>query len=390
MKKVLFLASLALATCNFADAQKANVRQAENLLILKKFDDAKKAIDEAMQHEKTQDLPETYLVAAEVYTNIAPSAGAECFTKAQEFVGKAIKLDEEGGPKGKKKFKALKDIMKKSAELAALAEKLGADAWGLQNYGLSRDAFLAATFFNTKTENYVEASDTVFVLNAGLASMQAQDYKTGAECMLRASKFKCGGPLTVLRANYCYSMLKDSANMEAVLKAGVELYPNATDIINTLINLYLGSNRNDDALNYINAAIQKDPSNPQYYFARGCIYEKQDVEKAIADYNKSVELDPKLFNAYYNLAIVYYNRGLEMRTAASSERDPKIYDAKMAEAKSVFSGPAKGFMEKAVTNAPDKERKLDALRTLRTIAYQVSESYYEEVSKQYNEVMSAQ
>ena len=76
---------------------------------------------------------------------------------------------------------------------------------------------------------------------------------------------------------------------------------------------------------------------------------------------------------------MYYNMGLARNSDASNERDINKYNAIKNEVKQIFS-KAEGPMSKAVEVAPNKDRKLEALRTLRTIAYQIDEKKYAEVS----------
>ena len=82
MKKVLFLAGAALLSLSVS-AQNSKIKQAENMLILKQWDEAKKSIDEALQHEKTKDEPMTYVTAADVYISLAANGNSEdCHAKS--------------------------------------------------------------------------------------------------------------------------------------------------------------------------------------------------------------------------------------------------------------------------------------------------------------------
>ena len=63
-------------------------------------------------------------------------------------------------------------------------------------------------------------------------------------------------------------------------------------------------------------AIQKDPKSARAFFNRGWAYRMRgEWEKAIADFTRAIELDPKLLAAYYKLA-----RGFR---AAAKSRNPK-------------------------------------------------------------------
>src|SRR5690554_7766656 len=75
----------------------------------------------------------------------------------------------------------------------------------------------------------------------------------------------------------------DSSKMAANLRRGFELYPDDDRILTTLINHYLSTEQNEEALNYLNAALEKDPNNPSFYNARGVLYDlSKEYEKAEA------------------------------------------------------------------------------------------------------------
>jgi tetratricopeptide (TPR) repeat protein len=158
--------------------------------------------------------------------------------------------------------------------------------------------------------------------------------------------------------------------MEKTLKYGFQKYPESKDVLTTLIQYYLSAQRSSEALVYLNQAIEKDPTNVQYYFARGCLNEKIDVEKAIEDYNIALEKDPKFFNALYNLGVVYYNKGIEIMNVASGERDNKKYDALVKQANDQFMKSAP-YLERAVEATDSKENKKYSLDALKSIYYRL-------------------
>jgi tetratricopeptide (TPR) repeat protein len=55
--------------------------------------------------------------------------------------------------------------------------------------------------------------------------------------------------------------------------------------------------------------IELDPKIALAYYNRGNVYYyQQEYAQAIADYNKTIELDPKIALAYYNRGIAYYKQ----------------------------------------------------------------------------------
>lgn len=85
----------------------------------------------------------------------------------------------------------------------------------------------------------------------------------------------------------------------AYAQTAAEHYSNA--------NALITSGKYDEALAQLNQAIAKDPKVADYFTLRGELYRnKNDCVNAIADYSKSIELNPNNGEVYYLRAICYY------------------------------------------------------------------------------------
>ncbi|MCX5666859.1 MAG: tetratricopeptide repeat protein [Candidatus Omnitrophica bacterium] len=63
----------------------------------------------------------------------------------------------------------------------------------------------------------------------------------------------------------------------------------------------------DKAIAEFNKAIEVNPNDPLAFYNRGSAYDcKRDYDKAISDYSKAIELNPKFATAYNSRAIDYY------------------------------------------------------------------------------------
>ncbi len=89
----------------------------------------------------------------------------------------------------------------------------------------------------------------------------------------------------------------------------------------------------DKAIAEINKAIELDPKNANAFNDRGlALWLKGDMNPALADYNKAIELNPTFATAYNNRGLLYGKGQGEMDLAIADfskaiELDPKLVDA---------------------------------------------------------------
>jgi tetratricopeptide (TPR) repeat protein len=90
----------------------------------------------------------------------------------------------------------------------------------------------------------------------------------------------------------------DSANILFYVKAAELAYIDTTIKGNYML-----------ALNYLNAAIEKDPQNADIYFYKGNIFKEiGDTAKALSSFQTATELNPKFYNAYVQLGLLLQSK----------------------------------------------------------------------------------
>lgn len=66
-------------------------------------------------------------------------------------------------------------------------------------------------------------------------------------------------------------------------------------------------------------------NNAESYFKSGFAhYKKGEIEQAINDYNKSIELNPSFADAYYNRGLLYQRKGMKEKAIADLEISVKL------------------------------------------------------------------
>ncbi len=372
MKKIILL-FISVLTITTTFAQKGKVTAAESLLAEGSTDKAKEAIDLAMTNEKSNTWPKTYIVAAKIYTQLyKDSKDSAGVIKAAEYYEKAIEFDKKGNEKGKQIGRYKKEIGQALVFFGNELTNAGVEAFNKENYTAAVKAFSSILDLN-KNEYAIaiqgEKTDTSIIYNAALAAYNGEDWENAEKYFGQAIDLKYGGGDAVLLLDQVYQNAGDSTKMDANLKKGFELYPEDSRILTALINYYLTTKQNDKAFDYLNTAIEKDATNPSFYYARGVLNDNsKNFDKALADYNKCLELDPEYFNALYNVGVMYFNKGVEQMNDANSETDSKKYNEKKKVGEATLK-EALPYFEKAEKLAPDNANKQAVLESLKTLYY---------------------
>jgi tetratricopeptide (TPR) repeat protein len=220
--------------------------------------------------------------------------------------------------------------------------------------------------------------DTAIVYNAGLAAYKAQNWDKSIEYFSKSAKLDYNGPASYTFTFKSYLEKGDTLNYIKTLKEGFGAYPNDENLLVELINFYISKGKSDDAIKYIDLAISEKPTNATLYTAKGSMLEKMGrIEDAIELYKKAVVIDSNQFAPYYNLSVIYYNRGVEVINGANQlpPSQTEKYDAEIEKAKEHFR-QSLPFIEKAYTI---DSTEIAIIESLKTIYYrlQINDKYME-------------
>jgi len=372
MKRTIILLTLVFAV-SAVFAQKGKVTSAQNLKETGKLDKAFETIETTIdpsndKAEKTIPWPKTWEVRGEIFQAIFQSEDENIkklsddpLTVALESYKKALDLDEKGRFDNSVKIK-----------LTLLTNDLtnqAVEAFNNDDYNKALKSFEQIIEINeidvVKADN-PEAVDTVIYFNAGLAAFNAEDFDKAIKYYGEAAKYGYNGARTYSLIASCYQQKNDTIGALDVLKEGFEKYPEDNGVLTSMIQIYLDLNKTDEAMKYLNMAIEQDPNNATYHFAQGTLHEKMENEEgAIAAYKKAIEVDDSFFNAPYNLGALYYNKGvkqIEVANAVPANENEK-YEAELKKA-DVWFEKALPYMEKCDELQPDDPMTLESLKNL--------------------------
>jgi len=372
MKRTTLMLALVLAVFS-GFAQKGKVSRAQNQKDSGELKDALETINLTVdpannKSDKTIDWPRTWEVRGEIYQAIYQSEDAtvnslveDPLTEALESYQKALELDEKDRYSNNVKIK-----------LTLLTNDLTNQAvQGFNNENFEQalrsfEQILDIQDLDIIKQDNPDVVDTIIIFNAALAAFNAELYDKAIEYYEEAAKYGYNGARTYSLMANAYQLQNDTLQALNVLKEGFEKYPEDNVVLTTMIQIYLDLEKREEALKYLNMAIEQDPSNATFYFARGTLYEKMGNEQnAIDSYDSAIEADSEYFDAYYNLGALYYNKGVKQievaNTVPASENDK--YQEELKKADKWFKD-ALPYMEKCYELNDGHIMTLESLKNL--------------------------
>ena len=376
MKRVLFSMVLLLAA-SFTFAQEKSVKEAKSIAneVKPDFAKAEALINEALTNPETKDKPETWDVAGLIRKKRSekemenaylrkPYDTLQVYNSALNMCKYYFKCDELAqlpDEKGK-----IKNKFRKSNAASILAERGNLINGGIQffNQDKNKEAFeFFATYVDVASNPMFEKenllkTDTVLpqiAYYASLAAAKMEDYPSVLKYAPYAQDDKEVGKYAMEFISTALKAEGDTVKWVNSLKEGIQKYPEHPFFFGHLIDYYSNNNKYDEAMQFADDMLAKDPNNTFYLYVKGYLYHNmKDYDKAIEFYTKTVEVDPNYAEAFSNLGLIYCLQAQDFSEKATTDvNDPK-YKADQVTLKSFYE-KAKPNYEKARQLKPDQK-----------------------------------
>lgn len=281
----------------------------------------------------------------------------------------------------------LQEVMTINLQMVSDVNNLAIGRYKAKKYDEAADFFESAYHMNTNMNG--GKKDTASLFNAGISAQKAKNYKKAA---LINQKMIDENIASAQTYQYLYNSkmnIGDSLGAIETVKQGRKAYPNDLTLLNFETDYYLQKGMQQESLDNLQKALQKDPGNAVLYLVTGNIYDnmanpkgksgKDTTKPANFDelfakaeeyYKKAVDLKPTnqdyYFNALYNLGALYNNYGGYLSNEMSKlkitdlAKSQKIYQAKIDE----NYKKAIPYLEQALIVKPNDISTATALRKL--------------------------
>lgn len=168
-----------------------------------------------------------------------------------------------------------------------------------------------------------------------------------------------------------YKKSGDTAQYDATVAKGREMFPNNKSLLLLELQKYLDTKQYDKAMVNLEQAMEDDTTNALYPYLQGYIYqtEVKDLEKAKAGYMRAIELDPDYIEPQYMMGLIYVDKANEITEEMNSLNlnETKKYDALKKKQEEAFKN-ALPYFEKAREIDPND---MDTLRALKEVYYKL-------------------
>ncbi|SFU12706.1 Tetratricopeptide repeat-containing protein [Algoriphagus locisalis] len=353
-----------IGATTLAFGQKKVVRSAEKNFKSGDLTEAMADIEAASSDPETGSDPATYLLKAQIETKMFGSDSsntASTVETGQAALATYNKAFEMGG--SNKEEGVGEDIY--TEDMPGVPDNLRPySIYTLKNIAFDKalerynaeDQEMAYEFFDLAGE--IDLTDTTVHYNAGFIANDLgkfEEAKKHFEYLLDVEEYN------KLQVYYLLIQILSSEdqNPEAaydMIMRGREDYPEDKILAEYEIQLLLQLNKMDEAMASIQDALKNDPNNAGILLRSGYLKEQAgDMEGALEDYKKSVEADPEFYdgNYYTGALLLEKSREIIVELGALSDEEWEKRSEEMTKESNGYYEQAIPYFEKALELKPD-------------------------------------
>ncbi len=294
---------------------------------------------------------------------------------------KAAELDTKGSSKS--------DIQEGLTTIANNHINDAMASYTLGNFSVASQKFEES--FYAASHPALNTVDTTIVYYAGLTALMDRNHERAVRFFSQCLEmdYESSGD-TYANLAESYKQMGNIDKSKELLSLGFTKYPDSQSILVALINIYLESNDDPNkVLEFIHRAQDNEPNNPSLYYAEGNVLKGLGkLDEALAMYEKSTQIDPGFFFGFFQMGQTYYDRAVDIQTAASDELDDNKYLKLVEELDETLESAIAPF-EKSFELIEDAEIKTVVIEYLKNIYFRLrtKSPEYEAAYEKYNNMV---
>jgi len=355
MIKRISLLVVAFTAVVSAHAQ-ADVTSAYNANKAEEYDKAVTYIEKALTDPKATGKEKTWRYRGNIYLNVArsPKFAAQYPNATQlskESFFKAIELDASNDYTNENKL-ALSELQGIVLEQAGKQYEAGDFCHAADNFTISND--ISSKF---------AIVDSAAIFNTAYCYDRCGKTDLALAGYTQSAKIGYNIPSVYIYISDIYTREGKTEEARKVLTDARAKYPKDVELLRSEVNMLLGEQKYDQALEQLKSLSESDPNNETIWFVLGATYEKLGkVPEQEAAYKKATDIKPDYFDALFNLGATYYNQGVEKLKECDKipPREQAKYDDCTASANVQFNKSIE-YLERAYNQQPADKEIMSAL-----------------------------
>ncbi len=327
--------------------------------------DGAKAINQAIEHKRTKDNGKTWHYRGQVYFMIAadsvlrgeydrPSITAfESFKKAIE-VGDGFRKEDQAFQFLSRTWRLLYNFGVKNFQ---------SEPPDLQK---AYDYFIASVECKEFLDQHGKGKKLdkrSALYNAAIAAQNLKKYDKATQHYEKL--IEMGDAKASVYQNYSRILKQQGDTTQALkwLEKGRKKHPESMALVIDELNIYLASDKEEEAINKLENALSLDSTNPKLHYALGVAYDKKGkFKKAREAYKKAISKDSTYYGAFRNLGALFYNKAIEINKEMNNlDLDEEEKYEKLKKERNDLYAKALPYLEEA------KSLKADDMKTLRAL-----------------------
>lgn len=321
MKRIIVLMLVVLVAGYSYGQKKPKINQAEKARSEGNLGEAKDIIDQAAEFEKIKDDGKTWYYRGLIYASLDTTSNPDYQSLADNPLKTAMesfaKADEmQKGNSGYYTTDAVGLPVTKEQQLNTL--------W---SYYLNKGVENYQNDNNTEAYKYFEKTtivlpeDTTGYIYAGSVAQAGKEYDKALKNYYHLiNNLDYKGRDTFYSIIYIEGVVnEDNEKALEVIRKAKTVFPGDREFAKSEISALVKLGRQEEAQKELEAAIAAEPDNANLKYTLGVMYdETEQPEKAKEAYLSALEVDPSFLNARFNLAVLYYNKAVELIKAKNN------------------------------------------------------------------------
>jgi len=323
---------------------------------------AKKLTDKAIISKKYD--PYVWFQRGEVYTALSKENRNE-EAAFQSYVLEACKCFQKAvsiNQKSKTNTTYIGRVNKCHDDISKLAQQ----QYKNKNYEESYQLFekvLDISALQNKINKRIEF-DTTTLFNQALAFEKVGNMIEAKKNYLQLLSLKNKNPLVYVNLAYIYKSENQAVNAIKTLEQGLKLFPFNKYLITDWVNISIIAGKQREIVNQLRQKVMLNKNNADLNFVLASLYDNMNLTlDAEAFYKKTIDIDTGFIQASYNLAVMYYNIGIEKNKQLNSlDRNSESFKAIIAERNILFKKAETYFKKSKRLNPKEIELIIKNIR----------------------------